>query len=397
MPSLAVECLFDGRRFRTGPWRVSMRGDQISQLNQISDDAVTVEGRGKTLLPGLIDAHVHLTLDASIDPVTHLLESTKEDLISLVQRQCRILVAAGVTTVRDCGSSCAMVEVFRGLSNQPDQGYPTILAAGMPVTTPNGHGHFFGAGVEHGRLEEMVDTLASANVDLVKVMVTGGGLTPGSDPCLLQYDEPLVRRIVARARSHGLSVAAHVHTEEGVLAAARAGVRTIEHATGLRPQGIGLSADVGRTVADAGAYVVPTLAGFVTACRRRIRGVQRTVANDDPERLIEERVAAVRTLIECGNRFVAGTDAGARLLQFDSLAEELRAIHEAGLEVEDTLAAATSTAAECLGLADRGAVRVSARADLIVVDGTTAAAVLDHIEHPDTVIVAGREVHNKQP
>ena len=144
MHTLTAECLFDGRTFRPGPWRIQIDGGKISNVLPLAPaDAASRDGR--TILPGLIDAHEHLALDASMDPVGRLLESRRDERISLAEQHGRVLLAAGVTTVRDCGSPPDLVPRLQALSGQSRRG-PHVLCAGMPVTTPNGHCHFFGAG-----------------------------------------------------------------------------------------------------------------------------------------------------------------------------------------------------------------------------------------------------------
>ena len=391
MHTLTAECMFDGRTFRPGPWRIQIDGGKISNVLPLAPaDAASRDGR--TILPGLIDAHVHLTLDASMDPVGRLLESRRDERISRAEQHGRVLLAAGVTTVRDCGSPPDLVPRLQALGGQSRRG-PHVLCAGMPVTTPNGHCHFFGAGTAEGREADAVDRFARDGVDFIKVMVTGGGLTPGSNPQRLQYDDAAVRRIVTAADRRTLPTVAHVHTEEGILAAVRARVRSIEHATGLRPEGIGVGPDVADALRDSGIYVTPTLSGFLRACRRGVRGVQRTINSPDPERLVDQRLDAVDALIAAGVRLVAGTDAGTRLIAFDDLGDEVRALRAAGLPTEDCLAAATSLAAACLDLPDAGWIRPSASADLITVRGNTPDAVLERLGAPDLVLIGGEEVY----
>lgn len=169
---------------------------------------------------------------------------------------------AGVTTVRDLGAPDYLaVELRDGLAVGPE-----ILAAGPPITTPGGHCWFLGGEVPADR-SALVDAVAeriSRGVDVIKVMATGGGITPGSAAHESQYELDHLRAIVGTAHDAGLPVTAHAHGGGGIAAAVRAGVDGIEHATFLTGSGAAPDWDTIGEIVKAGVYVGVTAGRLLT-------------------------------------------------------------------------------------------------------------------------------------
>ena len=159
-----------------------------------------------TLLPGLIDSHTHLVLDASNDPVGHLDDIDEDPLLEQCRARARAALAAGITTIRDLGDRrFVTLRLRQELAAHPAQG-PQLLVSGPPITTPGGHCWFLGgqaAGVQGVR--EAVRALAGRGVDVVKVMVTGGNLTLGSVLWQSQYDPAELRAVAEEAHRAGLA------------------------------------------------------------------------------------------------------------------------------------------------------------------------------------------------
>ena len=386
MSSILVAHLFDGFRFRRGPWTIHFEHGVIQSVDRNVNPDTPDAPRDTTVLPGLIDCHVHLVLDGTRGCLEHFLASDASAQISLAKRNLRLAVHAGVTTLRDCGSPSHLVRWLKTAS-----GYrgvlPTVLAAGPPITTTLGHGHFFGGG---GPPEKASDAARTGGGDFVKIMASGGGLTPGSNPLELQYSGLQMRDVVREVQGGGRYVAAHAHTEAAVEIAVDAGVNSIEHATGLRRNGIGFRSELAAKIVDAGVFVVPTLHGFEIAVRNALPAAQTAVRERDPKALLEQRTHAVQTLIEHNVTIAAGTDAGARLLPFDSLRSEIQSLAKVGLGSEGALGAATANAADCLRLPDRGRIQVGLRADFIVVRASSPDEALDSIALPSAVYVGGK-------
>ncbi|MGW4962421.1 amidohydrolase family protein [Nonomuraea sp. NPDC004186] len=205
-----------------------MRHDQVvivedGRITGITTEVpATVDLGDATLLPGLIDCHVHLAFDASRDVVAMLEPPGLADRMRQAARQ---HLAAGVTTVRDLGDRDYLA---LGLDLGLDG--PEILSAGPPITTPRGHCWFLGgeAAGEHG-VREAVRERAARGVHVIKMMVTGGEMTPGTHSHLLQYGLAELRAAADEAHAHGLPITGHVHCAEGIAHVLDAGFDSIEH------------------------------------------------------------------------------------------------------------------------------------------------------------------------
>jgi imidazolonepropionase-like amidohydrolase len=203
------------------------------------EGAELVELGEVTLLPGLIDSHTHLVFDASNDPVGHLAEVDDDQLLEQCRDRAKAALAAGITTLRDLGDRrFVTLRLRQELAADPERG-PQLLVSGPPVTTPGGHCWFLGgeaAGVQGVRAA--VRALAERGVDVVKVMVTGGNLTPGSVLWQSQYDPAELRAAAEEAHRAGLAITGHAHGAQGIAEAVAAGFDGIEHAAFLTADGV---------------------------------------------------------------------------------------------------------------------------------------------------------------
>jgi imidazolonepropionase-like amidohydrolase len=192
-----------------------------------------------TLLPGLIDSHSHLVLDASNDPVGHLADIDDDALLEQCRARARAALTAGITTLRDLGDRrFVTLRLRQELAARPERG-PQLLVSGPPVTTPGGHCWFLGGeatGVQGVRAA--VRALAERGVDVIKVMVTGGNLTPGSVLWRSQYDPAELRAAAEEAHRFGLAITGHAHGAQGIAEAVAAGFDGIEHGAFLTADGV---------------------------------------------------------------------------------------------------------------------------------------------------------------
>ena len=181
---------------------------------------------GATLLPGLVDTHVHLAFDASADPVGNLARRRDDEIAAAMAEAGRAALRGGVTTIRDLGDYGYL---SLGLRGQADQ--PTVVAAGPPITTPGGHCHYLGgaAAPTCEGVREAVREHACRGVDVVKIMASGGNLTPGSRQDLAQFPPEVLRAAVDEAHRLGLPVTAHAHAVAAIADAVAAGVDGLEH------------------------------------------------------------------------------------------------------------------------------------------------------------------------
>jgi imidazolonepropionase-like amidohydrolase len=216
-------------------------------------------GPAATIMPGLIDAHVHLCWDPHADPLDHFLGQPDEALAARAQAALEESLQAGITTVRDLGDRDYLTLEVRARSTATPWPAPEILVAGPPITPPKGHCWFLGG--EAAGIDEVVaavDERAGHGVDVIKVMATGGMLTPGWGLHESQYDTATLAAAVTAAGRHGLPVTTHAHGGPGIRAAVEAGVHGIEHCTFLTADDVDCDWEVVDQIAVAGIHVSAT-------------------------------------------------------------------------------------------------------------------------------------------
>src|SRR5215472_1239797 len=341
---------------------------------------------GLTLLPGLVDAHLHLCFDATGDPAGHL-AGTGDDLLRehMAEAAGRAL-RAGVTTVRDLGDRGYLALDLRDQSRAGTAGpLPAIVAAGPPITTPGGHCHFLGGAASGERgLRAAVRERAERGVDVIKVMASGGNMTPGSLAHEPQFGAGALRAIVDEAHHHGLPVTAHAHSARSIADAVAAGVDGIEHATFMTADGV-----------DAPDALIRAIAARRIAVGWTVGRDPGHVGTVPPQ--IASRMAGLtanrRRLHETGAVIVPGSDAGVTPAKpHDVLRFAPEDLVEAGLSPAEILSAMTSRAAQACGLGHRkGRIAAGFDADILAVDGNPLQ---DHaaIRKLRAVYIGGRPV-----
>ena len=220
------------------------------------EGAAVIDLPGATLLPGLVDTHVHLAFDASADPVANLARRQDGEVMEAMARAGQAALRGGVTTVRDLGDRGYL---SLGLRGRPD--LPTIVAAGPPITTPSGHCHYLG-GAAAPTIEGVraaVREHAARGVDVIKIMASGGNLTPGSRQDLAQFPPEVLRAAVDEAHRLGLPVTAHAHAVAAIADAVAAGVDGLEHVTFWTEDGVDAPAYLIQLIADRRIVVGATV------------------------------------------------------------------------------------------------------------------------------------------
>lgn len=326
----------------------------------LSDRTTVVDLPGCTLLPGLIDTHVHLSFDASCDPTAALQARDDSAALAAMADAARQQLRAGVTTVRDLGDRDYLALRLRDSS--AGSHLPTIVAAGPPLTTPGGHCHFLGGVTPPGLADvrAAVAEHAERGVDVVKVMASGGFLTPSSAPEAPQYGAEELRAIVDESHRHGLPVTAHAHSQSAIVAALDAGVDGIEHCSFLTPNGVDAPDELIDRIASRRTVVGATV-GFLPG--------------SSPPPFIAAILPAILAvharLHEAGAPIVAGTDAGiAPIKPHGVLAHAAGHLVDLGFTAHEALRAVTVDAARVCGLGDRkGRIAPGYDADLLAVDG----------------------------
>lgn len=336
---------------------------------------------GASALPGLMDAHVHMVLDpnesrppapgASADP-------------GAMRERAAMMVRAGITTARDLGGGAWLEVDLRDAIARGEVTGPRLLCSGQPITCPDGHCHFWGGEARDvAAAKAVIDRQVAHEVDLIKIMATGGRFTRGSKPLAPQFETRAIRAMVDYARAQGRVVAAHCHGTPGIDAAVRAGVHSIEHCSWVGEAGWASDyrEEVVLRMLEQGTWVSPTInAGW----RRMLTGNTTTLTR---------MRAALVDMRAHGVPFMASTDAGIPGVFHHQLPEALAVFGEvAALGNEEVLRSATSEAARGLGL-DRhtGRLRPGFDADVLLVAGDPLTD-LSALTQPVAVWARGRNV-----
>jgi len=363
-----AESVFDGDTRRPGSEVLVDEGGRVIEVRPVQpppDEAQVVDhGRGTTLLPGLVDGHQHLSWGCTPNPLDGIPDDPSA-LRALVVANARRALAGGVTTIQDLGDSdYAVVEVRDG--TRGDLTLPRISASGPPITTTGGHCHFLaGAPTAPTDLAAAVRRRAEREVDVIKVMVSGGNVTPGSLPWESQFDEVALRVLVDAADAAGLPVAAHAHAASALRACVGAGVHSVEHCTFMTADGVDLDPALLRDLAESG-IVVRTTPGSVPG-------------GPPPPPAIAARLEQIgqglKALGESGAPVVVSTDAGVGPGKpHDVMAYAVLLFGSVTGNTVDALQAATSRAADALGMSDTcGRLAPGRAADLLVVRGEAVA------------------------
>lgn len=359
-------------------------GKREDVLRQAAPGARRHDFGASTLLAGLFNSHVHLAFDAGQDPLGTLENSDEEQLHAAALERARVLLSTGVTTVRDLGDRDHVAISVRHALAQGGVAAPRILAAAAPLTVPGGHCHFFGGETaDDAEIRALIDANAEAGADTIKVMASGGQITPGgADMWESQFDARQLSVIVEHARRHDLPVAAHAHGADAIEACVEAGVSTIEHCTWMvGPQRSDMRESVAKRMAEQG------IAACSTSSRNWRRMVERM--GDDIAQRIYGRL---RWMEELGVPLIAGTDAGLPGSVFDDPVGALELYEWLGFPRTRILEIATTDSARALGLGEiTGRLAPGYSADLLVVHGDPLAD-LAALNAVDLVMARGRVV-----
>ncbi|HEX3822332.1 MAG TPA: amidohydrolase family protein [Candidatus Sulfotelmatobacter sp.] len=358
-------------------------------------DATRIELPNATILPGLIDAHTHLTMDPQFGYETLAISLPREALIGA--KNARTTLLAGFTTVRNVGAGGFTDVALRDAINAGDVPGPRMLVSGPPLGITGGHCdnnmlpfeyHKTDDGVADGiaAVQHKVRENIKYGADVIKICATGGVLSLGDDPQHSQYTLEEMKAIVADAHRLGRKVAAHAHGAEGIRWASEAGVDSIEHGSYIDDAGIAV-------MKEHGTYLVPTL--YLGDWMIDNAGLTRL----PPPLLAKARVvipAARKNIAHAfssGVKVAFGTDAA--VYPHGLNAHEFAVMVKLGLSPLQAIQAATINAADLLGWSGKvGTLAVGAWADVIAVDGDPVKDVTT-LEHVKFVMKGGEVVKNE--
>jgi imidazolonepropionase-like amidohydrolase len=388
---IANVSLFDGRSLRAkagvlvSDGRISWTGPH-ARAPRAAGAASEIDGSGGTLSPGIVDCHVHLCFDGGADFAAEARETTSDAAAALkAARNAARALERGVTTVRDLGGrGDAAIQVARAVERGLLLG-PRILAAGRALTITGGHGHNVGISRE---VDGPVDVRRAVREEIragataIKLIATGGVLTPGITHDFTAFTQEELEAAVDESRSWGRVVAAHAIGPEGILRAVLAGVDSIEHGSMLTAEGA-------RAMNERGTFHVPTISAIVGMVDH---------PDEVPDYAVEKATKlagvardAFRRSIRGGVRIACGTDAGTPFNPHGNTPHEIVRMVEWGLTPLRAMRAATSDAAALLRLPDVGRVAEGAVADLVLYEANPLEDI-EAVLKPALVVRAGETV-----
>jgi imidazolonepropionase-like amidohydrolase len=362
---------------------------------KIPADALRIELPNGTVLPGLIDAHTHLTMDPNFGYQELGISVERQTLIGA--KNARLTLLAGFTTVRNVGADGFSDVALRDAINAGEVPGPRMLVSGPPLGITGGHCdnnllpyeyHAVGDGVADGiaAVQHKVRENIKYGSDLIKICATGGVLSKGDDPQASQYTLEEMKAIVADAHRLGRKVAAHAHGAQGILWASEAGVDSIEHGSYIDDAAIA-------EMKKNGTYLVPTL--YLSDW---------FLENAATIHIPDFYLAKARAVMPAARKNVAhafasgvkvafGTDAA--VYPHGLNAHEFAVMVKLGLTPLQALQSATVNAADLLGWAGKvGSLEPGAWADIVGVDGDPSKDVTT-LEHVKFVMKGGEVVRNE--
>jgi imidazolonepropionase-like amidohydrolase len=379
---------------------VVIEGDKIvsvgpeSEIKTSAADTV-VDLSKTTVLPGLIDAHTHLTFNPHFGYETLAISIPREALIGA--HNARVTLEAGFTTVRNVGARGYSDVALRDAINAGDVPGPRMLVSGPALSITGGHCdndllpyeyHATSDGAADGieQVQHRTREIIKYGADLIKVCATGGVLSKGDDPNASQYTLEEMKAIVADAHRLGRKVAAHAHGAQGVIWASEAGVDSVEHGHLMNDAAIA-------TLKKNGTYLVPTLYLVDWQREHAAEANLPEFARRKMEMVSEVGKQNAKKAFEAGVKIGLGTDAA--VYPHGLNAHELAVYVSLGMTPLQAIQTATINDADLLGWSDKiGTLEPGKWADLIAVDGDPLQAIAT-LQHVKFVMKGGSVVKNE--
>ncbi|NUT01129.1 MAG: amidohydrolase family protein [Sphingomonas sp.] len=368
--------------------------------------AVVVDERARTVMPGLIDVHVHLTHDANLPWYQRVTPKFSEPYAAVIGlKNALVMARAGFTTVRDLGSPGTAGIATRDAIREGSFLGPRVLVSGPALSMIGGHGddavgfapELADAINERGQLgvctgvdecARAVRKIAALGVDAIKFHATGGVLDSGALGLEQHFSDAEMKAIVDTAHSLHLKAAAHAHGAGGILAAVRAGVDSVEHGTFIDDAGI-------QEMKKRGAYYSATLMAFSGVQNMLGKGIMTPNSEEKGRQALARWGTGLNKAYRAGVKIALGTDAG--VFPHAQANQELGLmVSKGGMSLRDALVAATKGGADLLNLSsETGTLDPGKSADLIAVDGDPLVDPTA-VTHVGYVMVAGRPIPMNQ-
>jgi imidazolonepropionase-like amidohydrolase len=319
---------------------------------------------GQMLFPGFIDSHVHLCMDSSPDPMTSALSESQTMTALKAANFAWQTLLAGITSVRDMGGKDGIDLGIRQAINSGLIPGPRMLASGKLICMTGGHGWQFGLEVNGvDEVRRAAREQIKAGVDIVKLMATGGVLTPAVEPGSEQLTEEELRAGVEEAHKAGKTTATHAMGTKGILNALRAGIDSIEHGVYLDDEAVSL-------MLERDVPLIPTLSALFNIESKGIEAGIPAFAVGKTLKVKPFHLESIRMAREAGVRIAMGTDAGTPFNMHGDNLGELKLLVDCGFSPMVAIEAGTRIAAQVLGMEkDLGTVEEGKLADLVLFEG----------------------------
>jgi imidazolonepropionase-like amidohydrolase len=328
-----------------------------------------VDTSGGTLMPGIADCHVHLVYKGEADPRGSIEGVNPGEITLRVLENAQLSLKSGITAVRDCGGREYLEFPVRDACNSGRFFGPNIMASGKMICMTGGHGN------KNGRVADGCDEVVKAvreqihaGSDLIKIMATGGVMTPGVNPEDAHYSADEMRVGVAEATRFHKTSASHAQGAEGIMNAVNAGITSIEH-------GIFMDQQCLDAMMERGTYLVPTLAAVQNIINNADQGIAEYVV-EKSRRVFEKHKESFKMFYEAGGKIAMGTDAGTPFNLHGENAMEMAYMVDCGMTPVDALNSATSVAHSLMQFDDRGQIKTGFKADMLVVNGNPTEDIL---------------------
>lgn len=343
--------------------KIKKIGNNFSSQN--TDNMKVIDAKGKYIIPGLIDSHIHCSFSGNPNMVKEMVEMSDLEITMLTIKNFQKLLKYGVTFIRDVGEKNYIVNQLKKYVLNGSIAGPGILSAGEIITMTGGHGDLKGLGCPSDGITENTKAARKQlknGADLLKVIATGGVMTPGVDVNAYQSEIEEMAAVVHEAHKVNKTVAVHAHGTQGIKNAVKANVDSIEHCTLLDEEGKNM-------IIEKGIFVVPTLSAVYNITQVNPHAVPK----ESLEKALEVEKAhykSLKMLYKAGAKIAMGTDAGTPFNEHGKSALlELELLEKAGIPPKEVLTIATKNSSELLKIdKNYGTLEPGKFADFIILD-----------------------------
>lgn len=359
--------------------------EDITNSDKSSFEGEVIDAKGKYILPGIINCHVHLFMNAGTQ-MDKLLPKTKSEALLEAVVNANKTIKSGVTTVRDCGSLGLEILALRDEINKGSSRItgPRILTCGQPIKITGGH--FIGRcvdGIDEAKKEAR--KLISEGVDFLKFTASGGFGKVGEDPEVTELDEEEIVAAVKEAEKYKMASAAHCEGKQSMINALNAGVTTLEHCAYMDDEVI-------KKIIEKDIFVVPTFSpSLLTAEKGNEAGIFKYMV-DIAKKMYKEKVPRFSEAYKSGIKIAFGNDAGSQFTKHEDFIVEMKAMESVGMSRKDIIASATQNAASALKLWDKiGSIEKGKYGDIVILEGNPLDD-LDNFKKLNMVIKEGNKI-----